>query len=178
MCNCPLCYFFQADQKWTCYRRKNFQLDCSFHFSSPTFDTQMYLYRDGHQHELTPQFGIKISVERTRQEHETIDIVKHARSTNKATIPMFVVQPTPPPFSGFWVLDKISVLLANPLQTSLTLVSEVSPIYVVERIQFSRSTGKEKKDPEWRGGPIPDRVGCCEVWTDDTSPLCENPVSL
>jgi meiosis-specific transcription factor NDT80 len=156
--------FFQADGKWTCYRRNYFTVSCSFSFRTSSYEGQLYLRRhSGHQAELIKQFAISISAKtaimNSNQESEVRTLVQHTPKRDKATesIPGKVpIQPAPtlslsssdasPAHENLHMNPQQAASSELPDSHSAPSYSSTPPTsYTFERIQFQKATANNGK---------------------------------
>lgn len=79
--------FFKVDDKWTCYRRNYFSVNCGFTFKTHSLDTQLYVQRYS-QPEQVQSYAVSIAARTAavnNSESEPRGLVQHTPKRDKAT---------------------------------------------------------------------------------------------
>lgn len=155
--------FFQADDKWTCYRRNYFSVSCSFSLRQWTPNAPLYLQRPNHPTERIHSFAMSISAVVNGQDGEIRELVQHTPKRDKQSErrpEKVILQPLPlfplgsnvgpaavsshsaygaPSHSGGMSMDY-NQPFANALQSSHPPTQ-----HTFERIQFQKATANNGK---------------------------------
>lgn len=150
--------FFQADDKWTCYRRNYFSVSCSFtlHTNSLNSGTLGTLYLQTTDHGMEPivDWAMSISAMVTSSDNETRELVQHTPKRDKQSErrpEMIRLRPQPPcvlasslpgsgPHSPIYGVPHHAEYAAYALPPTQPPSS-----HTFERIQFQKATANNGK---------------------------------
>lgn len=147
--------FFQADEKWTCYRRNYFSVSCSFTLQPWMANATYYIETSqGQRMEHISSFAMSISAVVNASESETRELVQHTPKRDKQSErkpERVVLRPQQPYYLGSNVAGPGSqpsvYSVANTMDYSPYAMQSAQPPtqHTFERIQFQKATANNGK---------------------------------
>ncbi|KAL1955263.1 hypothetical protein VTO42DRAFT_8861 [Malbranchea cinnamomea] len=150
--------FFQADEKWTCYRRNYFSVSCSFSLRPWAQSTPLYLRLSSHTAEIR-SFAMSISAVVNGQENETRELVQHTPKRDKQSerkpgkVTLSATQPPSLLLNRghqqnqitFGVPPQTSPILDYSSSYATQQATQPPTTHTFERIQFQKATANNGK---------------------------------
>ncbi|EED18508.1 NDT80 / PhoG like DNA-binding family protein [Talaromyces stipitatus ATCC 10500] len=144
--------FFQADEKWTCYRRNYFSVSCSFTLH-PLLNSTYYFQGQGQRVEPIVNWAMSISAVVNQSENETRELVQHTPKRDKQSErkpEKIILRPTQPyylssnmtgsgPHSPMYGMTQQMDFSAYPAP------AQPPHQHTFERIQFQKATANNGK---------------------------------
>jgi meiosis-specific transcription factor NDT80 len=145
--------FFQADDKWTCYRRNYFSVTCSFGLQPFMPNATYFLQTTQGQHmEPISSFAMSISAVVNASENETRELVQHTPKRDKKSErkpEKVVLRPQQPYYLGSNIAAPGQHTpiygMAQQIDYPYSLPPQPPTQHTFERIQFQKATANNGK---------------------------------